>query len=361
MTLHRNREIACFDPHCASRQSWKAFHVFRKQRRSDDEIEDPIYSDEQAEAALKIRWPLAQTTVWIILDGEHIVASLEATIRRPGTQNFADYAAHIDAWIGVLKSHQRQGLGSLLLQKLAGFMTTHDKQILTMNARTPAGHAFLSNAGAVQKLLNTRNKLEIAKVDWDQMQRWQGAIGENFPEYSWEVHANRVPFERWESLYTPLNALLSQMPSDDLEQAPIRYEETGVRAWYADLDQTGGQHYLVLVKQTDANTSKIVAVCTAYFDARVPNWATQQLTAVDSELRGKGIAKAVKARMIELIQQSQPNVKFIGTYNAKSNLPMIAVNRQMGYELVREIGNYQIKLEALKKHLTKASINFQQS
>jgi GNAT superfamily N-acetyltransferase len=244
MTLHRSLQIDCFDPDCASPQSWKAFHVFRKQRRAEDEIEDPIYSDDQVEAALKIHWPLAQTTRWIVLDGENIVASLEATIRRPDTQDFADYAEHIDAWIGVLKSHQRQGVGTLLLKELANFMKTHDKQILTMNARTPAGHAFLSNAGAVQKLMNTRNKLKIADVDWKLMRRWQAAIGENFPEYLWEVHENRVPFARWDSLYTPLNALLSQMPSDELEQAPIRHEETGVRAWYADLDQTGGQHYL---------------------------------------------------------------------------------------------------------------------
>jgi RimJ/RimL family protein N-acetyltransferase len=109
---------------------------------------------------------------------------------------------------------------------------------------------------------------------------------------------------------------------------------------------------LVLLKEAGSDNAKIIAVCTAYFDARLPDWATQQLTAVDPALRGKGIAKAVKARMIELIQQSQPNVKFIGTYNAKSNLPMLAVNRQMGYELVREIGNYQIRLETLKLTLS---------
>jgi GNAT superfamily N-acetyltransferase len=343
--------VTRFDPASASPALWLQFHTFREQRWLDDQIEDPRYSNEQTEKALKTKWPLFETTRWIMHDGSTIFACLEATIRRPGSENYADYAHHIDAWIGVIKTHQRFGLGTALLRTLAAFMTTHDQRTLSINARSDAGHAFLTKVGAQQKLLNLRNKLSLDCVDWERMTQWRTAIDGIEPHLVWEIHEGRVPFERWATLYEPLNTLLSQMPTDGLNQTPIRYEEAGVRAWYADLDRTGGKHHLVLLKDSASQNARLIAVSNGYWDSRTPEWIAQQLTSVVEQLRGLGIAKAVKARMVELIRDSQPNVKYISTYNAQSNKPMLAINQQMGFTLVRKIGIYQIERDELKLFL----------
>jgi hypothetical protein len=158
-----------------------------------------------------------------------------------------------------------------LLRTLAAFMITQDQRTLSINARSDAGHAFLTKVGAQQKLLNLRNKLSLDSVDWEYMTQWRTAIDGIEPRLVWEIHEGRVPFERWATLYEPLNTLLSQMPTDGLNQTPIRYEEAGV--------------------------------------------------------------------------------KHISTYNVQSNKPMLAINQQMGFTLVREIAIYQIERDELKLFL----------
>jgi RimJ/RimL family protein N-acetyltransferase len=72
-------------------------------------------------------------------------------------------------------------------------------------------------------------------------------------------------------------------------------------------------------------------------------------------MRGKGIAKAIKSKMTELMREHQPNAKWIGTYNAKSNAPMLAVNRRMGFSTMREIATYQIRLNELNQYVISQS------
>jgi GNAT superfamily N-acetyltransferase len=72
---------------------------------------------------------------------------------------------------------------------------------------------------------------------------------------------------------------------------------------------------------------------------------------VMSDRRGHGIAKALKARFLELVHADKPEAKFIETYNSKSNGPMLAINRQLGFKAVREPAAYQISCAQLTAHL----------
>jgi GNAT superfamily N-acetyltransferase len=348
-------EPTLFSPATASMAGWAEFHTYRSQRWKEDAIGEPLSSNAEIETNLITEWPLSQFSMWLVkLDGA-VVASLEVTIRRPNTEHFEEHKEHVEAWIAVLGFAQRNGLGTRLLATLADFMTAHQKSILSLNARTPAGNAFLTAVGAQMKFSNTRNRLDMSTVNWRELESWRVSVEKQFPQFTWEIYAGKVPFTRLEHLYDPLNELLSQVPTDSLEQAPMRFEDPAMRAWYKEIDEYGGKHLLVMLKDGSLPSARIIAVSSGGFDERRPEWIHQALTAVVADMRGKGIAKAIKSKMTELMREHQPNAKWIGTYNAKSNAPILAVNRRMGFTTMREIATYQIRLNELNQYISSRS------
>jgi hypothetical protein len=75
------------------------------------------------------------------------------------------------------------------------------------------------------------------------------------------------------------------------------------------------------------------------------------LTGVAPTWRGKGLAKAVKARQLQILTQRQPQVRMVITSNATVNAAMLAVNTQLGFKPHREISTYQATITALEEWL----------
>jgi RimJ/RimL family protein N-acetyltransferase len=77
----------------------------------------------------------------------------------------------------------------------------------------------------------------------------------------------------------------------------------------------------------------------------------QRLTAVARRWRGKGLAKGVKAAMLQLVRERHPEVALAVTHNAEVNAPMLAINRRLGFAAHRHDGLYQIGTESLRTFL----------
>ncbi len=242
-----SNQLAPFEPSCATGDDWRALHVFRRARHAEDAIDEPLMSDQEYEHALQARLPLWQRHWWLVWHGGSIIANLSATTRRAETPEYAEHATYLEAWIGVLASHQRQHLATRLLTALAQFMQSHGKAVLSINARTPAGHAFLRALGAEERFLKMKNRLDLAAVDWPLMRAWSAPQDVRDGRLYWEVYAGRVPFSRWEELIEPMTELPNQQPLGELEAAPMRYEMPEIRHWYQELDRTGGQHFMVIL------------------------------------------------------------------------------------------------------------------
>lgn len=84
-------------------------------------------------------------------------------------------------------------------------------------------------------------------------------------------------------------------------------------------------------------------MCEGWWDARSPDHVSQYLTAVARPWRGRGLAKALKARMMRLVRKQQHGVAMMSTYNVVSNAPMLSINTRLGFIRHKEIGTYQIR------------------
>jgi GNAT superfamily N-acetyltransferase len=338
-----------FDPHAATRAQWRQLHDYRRLRTQEDYPDEPLPIEADFERELQARQPLFVSQRIMAVRGDTYVGNLLLAFRREGSPDSEDFAAFADAGGGVPRAHRRQGVATALLAAVHAFMRSGGRSLLTMRADRPEGHAFMAAIGATAKLRSAQNRMPFGQLDWDELTRWQERGDAGGDGLRWEIHAGRVPFERLSQLMEPLTVLINEQPLDALEIPRIRYELEGFRTWYADMDSRGGTHFVVLLLQGDT----LVAVCDASWDAHDPDRVFQRLTAVAQPWRGKGLAKAVKARMLALIRQHQPDVLTMVTHNAHSNDAMLSINRRLGFALHRELMTYQLGIDALEDALRK--------
>jgi GNAT superfamily N-acetyltransferase len=211
-----------------------------------------------------------------------------------------------------------------------------------MSSHTVAGQAFLSHVGAIAKHTGIENRADLSQLDWPRLREWEetpSALG-----LSWECYEKRVPRDVLLSLLPTFTALLGDMPLGALEIAPIRAEIDNYDQWYETLDRVGGAHHLVMLRTPEGD---VAGLTDAGWDSRTPTVIHQYLTGVARPWRGRGLARALKARMLRQIRTCQPEAATMITHNAEKNAPMLAINARVGFKIYRRFVDYQISREAL--------------
>jgi hypothetical protein len=72
--------------------------------------------------------------------------------------------------------------------------------------------------------------------------------------------------------------------------------------------------------------------------------AYQWGTLVRPDHRGHRLGMAVKVANLRLLQETQPEVTTVITFNADVNAPMVSVNEEMGFRPVQWSGELQKRL-----------------
>jgi len=338
-----------FDPQAASREDWQRLHAFRRARHAEDHPGEPVVPDADFEQELRLHRPLNASRRFIATRHGEFVGNLILMFRREGSPGCEEFAAHVDVAGGVLRAHRRRGVGKMLAGTLLAFMQAQGRTTATFKVHLPDGNAFMAALGAVGKYHSAENRLSLDALDWRALARWRGAVPLAANGLRWEVHAGRVPMARLGQLMAPFSSLINEQPLDALDVPRMRYELQGYVTWYEDMDRRGGEHFLVLLCHGD----DVAAMCDASWDARFPERVYQQLTAVARPWRGKGLAKAVKAAMLELVHARHPGARTMITHNAHANAPMLSINERLGFARHRDDRTYQLDRTALAAALAR--------
>jgi GNAT superfamily N-acetyltransferase len=336
-------EIRAFDPKTASDDAWRVYHAYRRQRMKDDLPGEPIVPDEVRQRDMIRDWPLTITRVHLALIDGDIVGSAMLWTRRPGAQDYEKHARYVGCDVGVRKDRRRRGVATALLREFATIARAGRYEIATLSTMTEEGSAFLDAIGADVKQRMRQSRLQVAEIPEGLLERW-AMLGEGNDALTWEIHAGRVPLDRYEVLIPQLNVLLNSQPLGTLDHPPFRIDLPSVRAWYDDMNRYGGEHLIVLLMQGET----VAAMSDVTWIPEFPDRATQGLTAVAPCRRGKGLAKAVKARQLQLLLKRQPQVRIVITSNATMNAAMLAVNTQLGFKPHHEFRTYQVTVARME-------------
>jgi GNAT superfamily N-acetyltransferase len=82
-----------------------------------------------------------------------------------------------------------------------------------------------------------------------------------------------------------------------------------------------------------------------------PQTVWQEATAVDPKHRDKGLGRWLKAANVLRLLDERPAARYVETWNAFSNGPMLGINIAMGFEIVNSFAAYQITTSALQERL----------
>ena len=134
----------------------------------------------------------------------------------------------------------------------------------------------------------------------------------------------------------------ADMPRNAGEDAQ-RWDEHRVRLDERRMAAQGLRWYTVAARSLASG--ELAAFTQLGVDPAVPSWGLQELTAVARPHRGHRLGLLVKVAMLELLAEREPALAQIITGNADANQHMIAINAQLGFEVVDEWQYWELDVQ----------------
>jgi len=338
--------IVEFLPATASRDEWGRYHAYRRAAQAEWRPDEPLAPDDVTELRRKRGDPLNYHHFYHVVDGETMVAELEAEGPKPESPEYETNRHLLWTWGYVLATHRRRGIGRSWLPLVVRLMEDHDATVLSSMAEDDHGHAFLSRLGAGPRMTERQSRLDFREVDWGLVAGWvaEGEAGAGGARL--EVHPRWVPDEQLDEYCAAMNELMNTMPFEGMDHGDIVTTPAAVRDWRERLSLIGSVNPTCLVRDADGS---IVGITDTIQHAYEPGIVRQNFTGVHPRARGRGLGKWLKAAMLEHIRRTFPEVVWMSTENAGSNAPMLSINHALGFRLHRTVTFYQVDRETLRQ------------
>jgi GNAT superfamily N-acetyltransferase len=242
--------------------------------------------------------------------------------------------------LSVHPAARRRGLGTALLHHAAARAADHGRSVLGSWAfQDSPGAAFARRFGATPGLVDARRVLTLGKIPAGRIASLRAQAAQAAAGYSLVTWDGRTPDEYLDGFAAILNAA-NDMPTDPGIEDEV-WDAARVRE-YDDIREQRGRHVYSVAAVHDA-TGALAALTDVEADLDAPEWGHQLLTAVLREHRGHRLGLLVKTAMLEWLATAEPQLERIDTGNAAVNQWMIAINEQLGYELLPpQVQSYEL-------------------
>lgn len=339
--------IQLFDPQVASPVEIDQYLKFTGLRNQEYWPGELQLSDAELLQHMLRDFPLTRVIRFVAVVGHQIVGHLMMDVLREGSEDYELRAPFVVVGAFVLKGFQGRGVAKALARTCLAYMDQHSKNMATIATSFAEGIDFLERLGARQTQEAVENRAPITGLNWAELHTWLSDPPLESLGLRWEIHLDRVPLDRLETLMDPFTVLLNESPMGTTEQPPIRFEYQAHLSWYQELDRRGGEHLVILLRDGD----NIAAVSSGEWDPRFPLRFDQYLTGVNKPWRGQDLGKCVKAKLLFLLRARHPEIEYVRTFNANANAPMLSINKRLGFTVHRQTYTFQIDRETLRTGL----------
>jgi RimJ/RimL family protein N-acetyltransferase len=302
------------------------YEVHRAATQADDPIEPPLSA---AMFGLFLREGFGKTPgeAWVASDAEGGIVGFYR-------MHLWDLENLDRASIGpvVHPAVRRRGFGRALLRHEAERAAANGRSVLSgFTATGSAGAAFARALGAKLEIDDIRRVQYLDKIAPTLVRALRQQAEGAAAGYSLVNWAGPVPEKFVGPLASVMNAYADAPRAEDVE--PEEWDAERVREREGRWVRAGVMRGYGVAALHDA-TGEMAAYTAIEVDPEAPEWGYQGLTAVTRPHRGHRLGLLVKTAMLELLAEAEPEVKYISTGNAAANEHMIAVNDQLGYEVV---------------------------
>ena len=337
------------DPATAGVDFWRRYHKFRRVRQKESRPDDPLRDDADEEAHMKRVSPFQETVYYEVFRDGEILGLLQGSSVKPASPEYVSNRHLYEADIFVRSEFRRRGIASSFLPVIVELMDRRGCTTLGFWVEEDSGHEFMKWVGAESKLTAIESRLMFSEIEWQEMERWAAEGARRSPDTTLEIIDGPLPEDEWQAFSSQLSAMLNTMPFEDLDHGEIVVTPEKMRDFYERLELSGEVQHTVVTREPDGTISGITDITWAPYRSA---FIEQRFTGVRPDARGRGLGKWIKAAMLLHIRDLYPGTRWIATGNARSNAPMLKINRALGFKPYRTGNEYQIIRDRLGGSLT---------
>lgn len=338
--------VTPFDPAAASDDDLHALYDLAVAELQELWPEDPVdpFEHWRKEVLLQPSWRRADR--WVVRRDDGRAIDGVSTLTREFLETNRDQA---DLDVYARADRRRAGVAKALLRPALDAAAADGRALL--NVGGPDGStaaSFCDAVGAERRSIERKSRLVLADVDRSMLEGWVARAAERAAGYSLLAWDDTVP-EEYLARFVQLTMVMNTAPRDDLEMEDWVHTPERHREGERRMAEKGYGHWTVVARHDDSD--ELAGFTEFVFPLVHPESVWQEFTAVDPKHRDKGLGRWLKAANVLRLLDERPAARYVDTWNAFSNGPMLGINIAMGFEIVNSFAAYQITTEALSTRM----------
>ena len=270
-----------------------------------------------------------------MIDGEP-VASVEIELGEWDNTDFAWLHLCVDP------AHRRQGHGSEMLSRAMDLSRSVGRtKIGGSGWELPATRPFAAEHGFELASVEMCRVLFLDDAAAGRAEQVSGEAGPHAGDYELLRLSGATPPELLPAV-AELVAAINDAPLDDLDIEDEVFPVERILDYERSCLESGHRLYRLVARHRE--TGELAGHTVVLVDAESPELGHQHDTAVSGAHRGHRLGLLLKAEMMRWLDEWEPQLASIDTWNAESNAHMVAVNERLGYEAVARELAFQRRL-----------------
>ena len=299
------------------------------------------------------RWPITTTRAFTAgvtygWDGDRDVVALQrdktgrpVALLRYGLPSWDNtHLGFLD--VQVDPRDRRQGIGRALFRAGVERLRAEGRtMVLAESGDVEASVAFAAAVGLERAQDVVQRWQDLTALDWRGLDSAYADAEAHAVGYELVPLAGPVP-EAMQSAVCDITAAINDAPLDDLDVEDESFTPDRLRAFEHMQDLLGRRIYRLFARETA--TGVLAGVTVVAVESEQPWVAEQYDTSVAAAHRGHRLGVLLKVGMLRWLREQEPQLREIQTWNATSNAHMIAVNEQLGYQVMLSGVEWQLHI-----------------